>query len=68
MPDPWSTVEQVHRLKQEIDTLTEEQNKELQRAIFVGMSPTEAKEYDARRQEITLLVRQLEVLSKAQRT
>jgi hypothetical protein len=29
MPDPWSTVEQVHRLKQEIDTLTEEQNKEL---------------------------------------
>ena len=65
MSDPLSTVEEVHRLKQEIDALTEEQNKRLQRAVFVGMSPTEAKEYDARRQEITLLVRQIGLLSKS---
>ena len=65
MSDPLSTVEEVHRLKQEIDALTEEQNKHLQRAVFVGMSPTEAKEYDARRQEITLLVRQIGLLSKS---
>ena len=66
MPDPSNTVEAVHRVKQEIDKLTEEQVEALKQATFVGMTPDEAKEYDERRKRITVLVQQLATLEKAQ--
>ena len=66
MQDPSSTVDAVHRLKQEIDRLTEQQAKALQAAIYLGMTPDQAKEYEQRRKEITELISQLSLLEKAQ--
>ena len=66
MQDPSSTVDAVHRLKQEIDRLTEQQAKALQAAIYLGMTPDQAKEYDERRKQITELISQLSLLEKAQ--
>ena len=66
MPDPSSTVEAVHRVKQEIDSLTEQQAEALQRTIYVGMTPAETKVYDEKRQLITELIQQLATLEKAQ--
>lgn len=66
LPDRSDTVSAVHQLKQEIDKLTEEQHKALQLAIYVGMTPDEAKEYDERRQRITRLVQELADLEQAQ--
>jgi hypothetical protein len=64
--DPDDTVAAVHRIKEEIDRLTEEQAHALKHATFVGMTPEEAQEYDDRRSQITRLLRQLEILQKAQ--
>jgi hypothetical protein len=61
------TVEAVHRLKQEIDRLTEQRPKALKQAIYFGMMPDEAKEYDQRRTSITQLVQELGTLEKTQR-
>jgi len=65
VPDSSNTVESVHRLKQEIDRLTEQQSQALQRAIYTGMTPDEAKEYDGRRKKITQLLNQLSNMEKA---
>jgi hypothetical protein len=64
--DPSQTAEAAHRLKQEIDRLTEEQAKALKQAIYVGMTPEETKQYDQRRTRITKLLQQLGMLEKAQ--
>ena len=64
--DPSETAEAVHRLKQEIDRLTQEQAKALKQAIYTGMTPEEAKEYDQCRTRITALVQKLEMLEKTQ--
>lgn len=64
--EPSETVNAVHRLKQEIDRLTDDQSRALKQAIYVGMTPDEAKEYDARRTRITELVQQLAMREKAQ--
>jgi endo-1,4-beta-D-glucanase Y len=64
-PSPSDTVSAVHQLKQEIDTLTEKQADALRMAVYVGMTPDEAQEYDERRQRITDLVQQLAVLEQA---
>lgn len=64
--DPDDTVAAVHRIKEEIDRLTEQQSHALKQATFVGMTPDEAKEYDDRRAQITRLIRELEALQKAQ--
>lgn len=68
MPADYSgtTVDAIHRLKQEIDRLSQEQSDALKSATYVGMTPDEAKEYDARRQKITQLVQELSLLQKAQ--
>ena len=66
--EPDDTVTAVHRIKQEIDRLTERQAHALKQATYVGMTPEEAKEYDQRRSEITKLLRQLEVLEKGAMT
>jgi hypothetical protein len=49
----------VDRIKQEIDRLTEEHAKALKDAVYVGMSPEQAKLCDGRRQRITKLVQEL---------
>ncbi len=64
--DPDDTVAAVHRVKEEIDRLTEIQSHALKQATFVGMTPEEAQEYDDRRSQITRLLHQLEALQKAQ--
>jgi hypothetical protein len=56
----------VHRLKQEIDRLAEQQGEALKTATFFGMTAREAKEYDARRDHITRLVRELRILEETQ--
>ncbi len=52
--------------EEEIDRLTEEQVKALKAATYVGMTPNEAKDYDARREKINKLIRELERYEKAQ--
>lgn len=64
--EPDDTVTAVHRIKEEIDRLTEQQSHALKHTTFVGMTPDEAKDYDERRSQITRLLRQLEALEKAQ--
>jgi hypothetical protein len=63
LPD---TVAAVHRVKQQIDMLPQEQAKALKSATSIGMTPDEAKEYDERRTRITKLIHELELLEKAQ--
>ena len=60
------TATAVHRLKQEIDRLSEQQSEALKMATFFGMTSHEAKEYDARRTQITRLVRELRMLEGPQ--
>ena len=64
--DGTSTTETVHKIKQEIDRLTELQSEALKNATFVGMTPDEAKEYDNRRTQILNLVHRLETLEESQ--
>lgn len=56
----------VHRLKLEIDDLTEQQSRALQSAIYLGMSPEEARRYDGRRKHIMNLIRELRLLQGSQ--
>ena len=63
--DPSSTLDAVHRIKQELDILTEQQSKALQNAIYLGMTPDEDKQCEERRQRIAGLVRQLYEMEKA---
>ena len=58
------TVAVAHRIKQEIDRLTDEQAKALRSATLTGMTPDQAREYDGRRKAITGLIRDLEVLRR----
>jgi len=59
------TVSVVHRVKKEIDRLTEEQAETLKTATYIGMTPEGTKDYDARHARITHLLEQLELLEKA---
>ena len=61
-PDPYSTIDAVHRIKQELDILAEQQSKALQNALYLGMTPDEDKQCDERRQRIAELLRQLDDL------
>ena len=54
--DPANSIE---RLWKEIDQLTQEQLDAFSSAIFVGMSPAEAKQCDARQDYIRKLVEEL---------
>jgi hypothetical protein len=60
------TLSAVHRIKQEIDRLTEEQTQALKSATFVGLTPEQSQELYARRLRITELTRQLEFYEKPQ--
>lgn len=52
----------VRRLRTEINELQKKQSEALNSALFVGMTPDEAREYDARRAKILSLRRELEAL------
>ena len=62
-PDSPRTVEE---LKQEIDALFELQNDGLKKAIFLGMTPDEAKVIDQRRKNISALVDQFAKLKASE--
>lgn len=61
-----NTLEAIHRLKQEIDKLTEQQTSALQMATILGMTPEEAQEYNQRRKRILKYVQDLAVLEESQ--
>ncbi len=65
MPEPSETLQTIHRLKQEIDRLTAQQDEALKSATFLGMTTDEAKEYEERRNLILQLVTDLEMLEKS---
>jgi hypothetical protein len=64
--DPTDTLATIHRIKEEIDRLSEQQKEALKTATFVGMTHDEAKDYDSRRARITELIHELALLQKAQ--
>jgi hypothetical protein len=64
--DSSETAEAIHRLKEEIDKLTLQQTEALKMAIYVGMTPDEAKEYDERRRRILEFVLDLRILEESQ--
>jgi hypothetical protein len=53
-------------LKSEIDRLFELQHLALDRATYLGMTPQEAKEMEARRKQITALVDKLASLKRGE--
>jgi len=59
------TTEAIHRLKEEIDKLTEQQTEALKMATYVGMTPDEATEYDQRRARIMQYVQDLKTLEES---
>jgi DNA-directed RNA polymerase specialized sigma24 family protein len=64
--EPSETAAAIHRLKEEIDKLTLEQTEALRMAMYVGMTPDEAKEYDERRALILAYVQDLKMLEESQ--
>lgn len=60
-----STEDAIHRLKEEIDKLTKEQSQALDRAVYLGMSPEEAREYTGRRKLILKYVQDLAILEQS---
>jgi hypothetical protein len=65
-PSESETAEAVHRLKIEIDKLTEQQVESFRSATFIGMTSDEAKEYDQRRKRILRCVQDLKMLEEPQ--
>jgi|GEM_PF-3445161 hypothetical protein len=61
-----NTVDAIQRIKQKIDKLSQEQSEALKTATYVGMTAEAARQYDARRQQITKLVEELTLLKNAQ--
>jgi hypothetical protein len=55
----------VHRKRQEIHQLVEQQNRDLEMATYVGMSRAEAHEHEHRRKRIAELNAELEALQDA---
>ena len=55
----------IRRLKQQSEDLTETQIAEMKRATYTGMSPQQAKEYDARRERINELMSQVAQLQQS---
>lgn len=59
------TLDAIHRLKEEIDRLTEQQTEALRTATFLGMTTDEAKEYEERKQKILGYVQDLKMLEES---
>lgn len=64
--EPSKTASAIHSLKEEIDKLTLQQSEALNTAIYVGMTPDEAQEYDDRRRRILAYVQDLKMLEESQ--
>lgn len=60
------TQEAIHRLKEEIDKLTQQQTDALRTATYLGMTTDEAKEYEERRDRILKYVQDLKTLEESQ--
>jgi hypothetical protein len=63
--DPSDTLATIEQLRTEVVVLTNRQAKALKDAVYVGMTPDEAREYDERRKQITRLVNQISILEQA---
>jgi len=59
------TLSEIDRVKHEIDKLNQLQTAALKLAVYGGMTPDEANEYDERRGKLTRLVQQLAKFTKA---
>lgn len=59
------TTEAIHRLKEEIDKLTEQQTEALKMATYLGMTAEEAAEYDERRDRTLQYVQDLKTLEES---
>ena len=66
MDERGEATDMTTRLRQEIDDLIDEQTEALKRATFIGMTPDDAKMYDARWQTTTRLIEQLAEIRKDQ--
>ena len=55
----------AEHIRQELERLSQEQNKALEMAMYVGMSRAEQKLYDERHQKIVTLLRRLTALDAA---
>jgi hypothetical protein len=62
--DQSETVAAIYKLKQHIDSLSEQQAEALKTTTFVGMTSDEVSEYDKRSEKITEIIRQLMFLQK----
>lgn len=60
LPDPVESLSVIARIKEQIRILVEEQSRALQLAIYVGMSTSDTKAYDERRERISTLSRELQ--------
>jgi hypothetical protein len=56
--------ETIEELKREVDRLFELQREALERATYLGMTPDEARQMEARRKRITVLVDELAALKR----
>lgn len=60
MPDPVERLSVIARIEEQLRILVEEQSRALQMAIYVGMSTSDTKAYDERRDRISTLSRELQ--------
>lgn len=65
--DPSDTIAMVERLNQEIQELKEKQIAALKTATYTGMTPEQAKDYDALRKQITELINRMIRLQQSHR-
>lgn len=60
-----SSEHDIRRLQNEIRCLTEKQTDAMETETFIGLTPDETKQYEARRVRMVELVRQLRLLESA---
>ena len=60
--DPSDLFPHLEQLKEEISRLTQEQENALRMAVYVGMTESEAADYDRRHSDIKALIQQLRTL------
>ena len=65
MDAPSEYLSVIHSLRQEIDSLTDEQTTALLVATYAGMTPEQAKQCDGRRLKLVELIDELEQLESA---
>jgi hypothetical protein len=64
--DQSENVAAIYKLKQEIDSLSEQQAEAIDAATFVGMTSDEVIEFDKRAEERTEMIRHLTLLQRVQ--